>query len=266
MTFARLNGITVHYREDGRRDGPAVVFANSLGTDFRIWDDVVERLSPDFRLVRYDTRGHGLSEATPAPYAMETLVEDLKALLDYLSVDDAVVVGLSVGGMIAQGLASAYPERVRALVLLDTAHKIGTADSWNARITAIEKGGIASISEPILERWFSPGYRSAENVDFAGYSLMLERTPAAGYVGTCAALRDTDLTQATAALRVPVLCAVGAEDGSTPPDLVRATAELARAERFEIIEGSGHLPCIEKPDETADLIRGFAEAHPARHA
>src|SRR5690606_3015483 len=114
MAFARINGVVLHHEIRGAADRPWIVFSNSLGTDFRIWDDVAARLGRRYRIVLYDKRGHGLSEATPGPYAMSDLVEDLAALLDHLGVGKAAVVGLSVGGLIAQGLAALYPERVSA--------------------------------------------------------------------------------------------------------------------------------------------------------
>jgi len=257
MAFVCVNGVVLHHEVRGRGDGPTVVFSNSLGTDFRIWNEVSAALEPNYRVVLYDKRGHGLSEATPQPYRMDDHVSDLAALLDHLGVKQAVVVGLSVGGMIAQGIAAARPDLVKALVLCDTAHKIGTAEAWNARIDAVNAYGIASIGDAIMERWFTPGYRTPENPDFVGYTNMLTRTPVDGYAGTCAALRDTDLTASTSALKLPVLCIVGDQDGSTPPDLVRTTANLIEGSRFEIVEGAGHIPCVEQPKQTIALITGF---------
>lgn len=257
MAFARVNDVVLHHEVRGPETAPVLVFSNSLGTDYRIWNDVVARLGEDFRVVLYDKRGHGLSEATPAPYRLDDHVGDLSALLDHLGVTKASIVGLSVGGMIAQGLAAKRPDLVSALVLMDTAHKIGTPEMWNQRIDTVTGKGIGAMSDAILERWFTPSYRRADNADFAGYIAMLTRTTVDGYAGTCAALGDADLTQSTAALTMPVMCIVGDQDGSTPPDLVRSTADLVAGSRFEIIEGAGHLPCIEKPAETARLLQEF---------
>ncbi|WP_127519859.1 3-oxoadipate enol-lactonase [Mesorhizobium sp. Z1-4] len=259
MRFARVNGVVIHHAVRGAPDRPAIVFSNSLGTDFRIWEAVADALAGDYRLVLYDKRGHGLSEATPAPYALTDHVADLALLLDHLGIENATIVGLSVGGMIAQGLAALRPELVERLVLCDTAHKIGTDELWNMRIEAVTKSGIASISSQILERWFTPAFRAPGNADFIGYTAMLERTTVDGYAGTCAALRDADLTESTRALKVPVMCIVGDQDGSTPPDLVRSTARLIEGARFEIVQDAGHLPCIEQPAATAALIRKFLQ-------
>ena len=259
MRFVRVNGVVIHHAMRGASNRPTIVFSNSLGTDFRIWNAVADALADDYRLVFYDKRGHGLSEATPAPYALTDHVGDLTALLDHLGIKSATIVGLSVGGMIAQGLAALRPDLVERLVLSDTAHKIGSDELWNARIDAVTNGGIASISDQILERWFMPAYRDPGNADFVGYSAMLERTTVDGYAGTCAALRDADLTESTRALKVPVLCIVGDQDRSTPPDLVRSTADLIQGARFEIVNDAGHLPCIEQPAVTAALIRNFLQ-------
>lgn len=257
MAFVRVNGIVLHYADRGRRDAPAIVFASSLGTDFRIWDKVADDLSADYRIILYDKRGHGLSDATPQPYKLDDHVGDLAGLLRHLGISNAVVVGLSVGGLIAQSLAAKHPELVRALILCDTAHKIGNDEMWNSRINAVNSDGIAPLVDLIMPRWFTPAYRTPDNPDYSGYVNMLTRTTVDGYAGTCAALRDADLTESTRALSLPVLCIVGDQDGSTPPDLVRELAALIKGSRFEIIEGAGHIPCVEQPEATIALIRAF---------
>ena len=259
MDFRRLNGVVLHVQDLGPADRPALVFSNSLGTDFRIWNDVVGQLADRFRIVLYDKRGHGLSELDKPPYSIADHVGDLAALLDDLAIERAIVCGLSVGGLIAQGLYASRPELVSALVLCDTAHKVGTAELWNTRMAAIEKGGIASIAEAILERWFSRELRENAPVALAGWRAMLTRTPQAGYLGTCAAIRDADFTAEARQIAVPTLCLVGAEDGATPPALVRELANLIPGARYEVIEGAGHLPCIERPVAVARLIEAFIQ-------
>jgi 3-oxoadipate enol-lactonase len=246
----------MYYEDAGPRDGQAIVFSNSLGTDFRIWDGVVSHLSADHRVIRYDTRGHGLSEATPGPYSMKTLAEDLAALLDHLGVTGAAVVGLSVGGMIAQGLASLRPDLVSALVPMDTAHRIGTVQGWNNRIDTVRQKGMAAISDGVLGGWFTEAYRSAMP-DFQGYRAMLLRNDVEGYAGVCAALRDADLTESTRALKVPALCVAGEHDATTSPEIMRGTADLIDGARLEVVRDAGHIPCVERPKEVAVLITEF---------
>lgn len=259
MDFRKLNGVVLHVQDLGPADRPTLVFSNSLGTDFRIWDEVVARLDGRFRILLYDKRGHGLSELGDTPYRISDHVADLAALLDDLAIEDAVVCGLSVGGLIAQGLAASRPELVSGLILCDTAHRIGTAEAWAERIAAIEAGGIAAISDAILERWFSQHLRENDPVALAGWRSMLTRTPQAGYLGTCAAIRDADFTDDAGKIAVPTLCVVGAEDGATPPELVRQTADLIPGAGYEVIEGAGHLPCIEQPAVLAKLILDFTK-------
>ena len=260
MQFARINDVTIHYQIiGGPADKPVLVFANSLGTDFRIWRDVIVRLAGDFAIVLYDKRGHGLSGLGQMPYSIEDHANDLAGLLDFLSVKDAVICGLSVGGLIAQSLYQRRPDLVRALILCDTAHKIGTADSWNARIAQVEAEAIESIVDAVMERWFTPAFRRPENIAFAGYCNMLIRQPAAGYAATCAALRDADLTEAASKIAVPTICIVGDQDGSTPPELVLSLAKLIPNARYEVIKDAGHIPCVEQPEALTEVIRAFID-------
>lgn len=259
MAFARVNGVVLHYEDGGAECGETLVFSNSLGTDFRIWDGVLSHLPADLRTIRYDKRGHGLSAATAAPYAMTTLVEDLAALLDHIGVARAMVVGLSVGGMIAQGLAALRPDLVSALVLMDTAHKIGTADGWNNRIDTVRQNGMKAVADGILAGWFTEAYRNG-TADFEGYRAMLLRNDIEGYSGLCAALRDADLTESTRALKVPTLCIAGEHDPTTSPAFMQATADLIAGARLEVVKDAGHIPCVERPEEVARLIGEFLEA------
>jgi len=258
MQVAAVNGTHIHYRDiDPGGARPVLVFSNSLGTDFRIWDRVIARLGDRYRIIAYDKRGHGLSDGAPAPYKMVDHVEDLAGLLEYLGVKGAIVCGLSVGGLIAQSLASEHPELVSRLILCDTAHKIGTTEMWNERIAAVETGGIESLADGVLERWFSADFRANKTAELSAWRNLLVRTTADGYAGTSAALRDADLTESSAKLDVPTLCICGTEDGATTPDLVRSMADLIPGARFELLEGAGHLPCIEAPDAVAKLILEF---------
>lgn len=259
MAFARLDDIVVHHEEAGSAESPAVVFANSLGTDLRVWDSFLPHLPKRFRLVRYDMRGHGLTDETPGPYTVPGLAADLARLLDRLGIEGALLCGLSIGGMVAQELAVARPDLVRGLVLMDTAHRIGTAESWQQRIDAVTRGGIASIADAILERWFAPSFHARRADELAGYRNMLTRTPAGGYAACCAAVRDADLTARASLIRQPCLCVAGEADGATPPDLVRELARLIPGASFELIADAGHLPCVEQPEATARAVRAFIE-------
>ena len=254
MAFTRVNGIVLHHQVLGQADGPALVFVNSLGSDLRIWQDVVPAFADRYRIVLYDKRGHGLSDAPPAPYTIDDHADDLLALLDQLKVDRAAVVGLSVGGMIGQRIAVRAPGRVRALVLCCTAAKIGTPESWAERIAAVEDGGIEPIADAVLQRWFTPLFRETRPDEVAGWRNMLVRTPDHGYAGTCAAIRDADLRPDAGRIAAPTLCVAGDQDGSTPADVVKGTADLVPGARFALIDGAGHIPCVEKPAVLSRLI------------
>ncbi len=257
MKIAKLDDVRLHYRDEGDPEGAAIVFANSLGTDLRLWDKIVPHLPRGLRVVRYDKRGHGLSDCPSGPYSMDTLVADAAALLDQLGIREAVFVGLSIGGMIAQGLAASRPELVRATVLSNTAARIGTPQMWDERIAAIRAGGIEALADPVMERWFSAAFR--ETHELTAWRHMLTRQPVEGYIGCSAAIAGADLTEATRALRLPALGIAGSDDGSTPPDLVEETLRLIPGSDFRLIRKAGHLPCVEQPGEYTEILRAFLE-------
>ncbi|WP_137130859.1 3-oxoadipate enol-lactonase [Rhizobium sp. FY34] len=258
MRFVRIGDVVLSHDIHGQGSGkPAIVFINSLGTDRRIWDAVISSLAGEFTLLTFDKRGHGLSDLGQPPYRIEDFSSDLAGLLDHYGLSNVIVCGLSVGGLIALSLSEKRPDLVRAILFSDTAHKIGTPEFWKARIDAVLQNGIDSILEPIMSRWFTAPYRVPENADYQGYCTMLVRQPLEGYAGTCAAIRDADFTQAARNLAVPTLCLVGAEDGSTPPDLVRSLADLVPGSRFDIIEGAAHIPCVETPEAFLTHLRRF---------
>jgi 3-oxoadipate enol-lactonase len=265
MRIARLNGLTCHWREDGPPDAPAhapaLVLAHSLGTDLRMFDGLVDRL-PDWRCIRYDLRGHGLSEGPPGDYFMGDLVADAAALVEATAGGACVFCGISIGGVVAQGLAAERPDLVRGLVLMNTAGKIGTPELWAERVAAVRAQGVEAVADAVLERWFPPAWRAANADELAGWRTMLVRTPAAGYAGCAAALAETDLRDSTARLTLPTLVVAGSEDGSTPPDLVRELAADIEGARYELIRGAGHLPPIDAPDAVAAALRAFLATLP----
>lgn len=261
MAFTRIDGRLVHWRDNGPREAPAVILVNSLGTDFRIWDEVVAALARDWRVISYDKRGHGLSEVLPGPYAIADFTNDLIALADHVGLERFSLIGLSIGGLIGQDLAVRAPERLAALVLADTAPKVGTAESWNARIEAVRTGGLATIADSVMERWFTPAFHAGRPDDLAGWRSALLRQPADGYIATCQALSAADLTAAIGSIAVPTLAVAGDGDLSTPPNLVRAMAERIPGAGFALIEGCGHIPPVEQPARLLALATGHLERH-----
>ncbi|MGI3170311.1 3-oxoadipate enol-lactonase [Pseudooceanicola sp. C21-150M6] len=255
MQIAKLNDIAVHFTDEGDPSGAPVVFANSLGTDLRLWDKVLPMLPAGLRLIRYDKRGHGLTGGGPSPYSMGTLVRDAEGLLDHLGVRDALFVGLSIGGMIGQGLAVKRMDQVRALVISNSAAKIGTPEMWQQRIDMTLSEGIEPMANAVMERWFGRAFR--DTPELAAWRTMLVRQSPQGYAGCSAAISGTDFYTPTSGLRLPVLGIAGSEDGSTPPDLVRETVDLVPGSKFALIRGAGHLPCVEKPEEYARILTDF---------
>lgn len=258
MQFTTIGDIAIHFAQRSAAAGrPTLAFINSLGTDLRIWDAVADDLAGDVSILVYDKRGHGLSDIRADRCTIAEHAADLVGLLDHVGAHETVLCGLSIGGLIAQHLAATSPGRVRALVLCDTAHKIGAPDFWNQRIATVKRDGIAALADPILERWFTPGFRTGEPALFAGCRNMLTRQSVAGYVASCAAVRDADHTELVGRITAPTLVVVGDQDGSTPPDLVRSMADLIPGARFEIIADAGHIPCVEQPVALVALLRTF---------
>lgn len=257
MAFARINDVVLHYRLQGRTGAPVLALANSLGTDARIWDEVIALLGARYRILSYDKRGHGLSTAPEGDYTLEDHVDDLAGLLDHLGMDRLALAGVSVGGLIGQRFALRYPDRLVALILCDTAPKVGDAAVWNGRIDAVRRDGMASIAEAVMVRWFTETFRRDRADELAGWQTMFERMPVQGYAGTCAALRDADLRDAIGAIAVPTLVVVGDQDLSTPVELVRDAADRIPGARFEVIAASGHIPSIEQPQALAALMTRF---------
>jgi len=259
MRAVHANGLTLHLSETGNPDGPAVVFANSLGTDLRLWDALLPLLPEGPRYLRYDLRGHGLSDCPDGPYAIADLTKDAEGLIEGLGLGPVVFVGLSIGGMIGQDLAFRRPDLVRALVLSNTAPRMGTPRMWQDRIDAIRAGGLGAVRDAVLDRGFGPQFRGIPEV--ALWGAMLSRTPVEGYLGCCAALADADLTARTATLDLPVLAIGGSADGASPPALVTAMADSMAGATCRIIEGAGHLPCVETPAAYAAILAPFLKEH-----
>ncbi|CAO3456789.1 3-oxoadipate enol-lactonase [Azospirillum largimobile] len=261
MPFIEAAGITQHYDLTGPADAPVLLFANSIGTSLHIWDAVVPHLSDRYRILRYDMRGHGLTQVTPvsddAGYSMDLLADDAAGLLDALGIARAHVCGLSIGGMMAQRLAVKAPGRIQGLILCDTAGVIGPASVWTDRIAAIRARGMAAISDGVMARWFTQAFRDGRPDQIRGYTAMVARTTEDGYVGCAMAIRDADLRTANAAIKAPTLVICGEDDVATPPDAARELAAGIPGARFELLPGAAHIPGVEKPAELAALIDGF---------
>lgn len=254
------DGVGIYSRVDGPDDAgaPTIVFANSLATTLHLWDQVLPFLPKGLRVIRYDLRGHGRSDVPQGPYSMGQLVSDAAAVCDAHGVQNALFVGLSVGGMIAQGLAVKRPDVIRAIVLSNTGAKIGTPDIWKARIDAALDNGMAALSDATMDRWFGRDFHGTAAM--APWKDMFEACDPVGFAGVGAAISGTDFISATSGLRIPALGIAGSEDGGTPADLVRETTDLIPGSRFELMRRCGHLPCAEAPEPYAKLLTDFIDA------
>ena len=260
VQFVDRGDIRIACRVDGSTapKAPTLVFANSLGTNLHLWDPVLPHLPDGLRIIRYDMRGHGQSGVPDPPYSMGALVGDAEAVCDAFKVKDTLFVGLSVGGMVAQGLAVKRPDMIRAMVLSNTAAKIGNPKLWQDRIDTVRAEGLAAMADSVMERWFGKAFRTSPDV--VPWRDMLVATPANGYIGISAAIAGTDFYTPTSGLRIPTLGIAGSEDGATPPDLVRETVDLIPGSQFALMRQAGHLPCVEMPDIYAGHLRDFIAA------
>ncbi len=256
MPYTEIAGAQAHYRLDGPEGAPVVVFSNSLGTNFSLWDSQAEILMKRFRVLRYDTRGQGLSTVTPGPYSMEQLSRDLLQLLDTLGIATVSFCGLSLGGMIGIWLGIYESERLSSLVLCNTAARIASAEMWNARIAKIQKEGMASIADSVVQRWFSPAFIASAPGKVEWARQMFLHSPAAGYVANCAAIRDMDQRDGLTSIRVPTMVIAGAQDLATPPTDVRFLGErIPGAEYVELV--AAHLSNVEAAEEFTNALVRF---------
>jgi 3-oxoadipate enol-lactonase len=253
------DGVRLAYRVDGPDDAPAIVLVNSLGMDLRMWDPQVALLSRSLRIVRFDCRGHGASDVPPGPYTIEQLGLDLLALLDTLQIERAHLCGLSLGGMTTLWFASQYPDRVTSAVFANTAARIGTTEIWNARIDAVSTGGMGAVRDAVLARFLSEGFRHRHPEVVRQIAEMIEATNPAGYIGACAALRDTDLGERLAAIHVQSLILAGALDESTPPSQARDLHSAIMGSELVILSDAAHLSNVEQPETFSQCILGFLD-------
>jgi len=217
MPFADVAGVRLHYRFDGPAGAPVVLMSNSLGTDLRMWEPQVPELAQRYRVLRYDSRGHGQSSVAAGPYEIAQLARDVLRLMDALGVERALFCGLSMGGMVGQWLGAHAPQRVAKLALCNTSAHIGAPDMWNARMAAVAQGGMAAIVDGVIARWYTQAFIAAAPEALATTRAMLLGTPAAGYIAACAAVRDMDQRATAGDIAAPTLVIAGAQDAATPP-------------------------------------------------
>ncbi len=248
----------VSYRLEGLADAPVVMFSNSLAADLSMWDAQVERLSARYRVLRYDTRGHGGTSAPAGAYAIEDLAGDAVALLDHLGIAEVHFVGLSLGGMIGQVMGARHGDRLISLTLCATASEMDPS-IWKTRIEQVQRDGVAPLVDGTLERWFTPEFRAAHPDVMAAVGRAIAGTSAAGYAGCAAAIRDMNLVPMLGDITVPTLIVAGADDPSTPPAKAQAIHERIAGSRLAVLERAAHLLNIEQAQAFGELLEHFLD-------
>lgn len=239
--------VEVHHVVTGRRDGPVVVLSNSLGATHAMWDANLPALEEHFRVVRYDTRGHGGSPVPPGPYSIDDLADDVTALLDHLGVEKVHFVGLSLGGMTGMRLAQRNPERVERLVVLCTGAHLTPSSGWHDRAATVRAGGTTAVAEAVVARWFTPGYLESHPEVRASSEAMVASTPAEGYAGCCEVIATMDLREDLPAITAPTLAIAGANDPATPEPDLKAIASAVQDGRLLVVPDSAHLANAQQP-------------------
>lgn len=260
--FTVTHGATLlSARIDGADGKPWLLLSNSLAADLTMWDDQIALLTRTHRVLRYDTRGHGQSPASPGPCRFDQLVGDMVALLDHVGAEQADVMGLSLGGMTALGLGLAHPRRIRRMVVCDARADNPPAfvASWDDRIAAIEAGGMEAILQGTLARWFSPACPPEPKERAA---RMVLSTPVAGYIACAGALQGLDYLRHLPGLAVPVLYVVGAEDLAAPPAAMQAMADATPGARLVTLPSLAHVPNMERPELFNQAVGPWLAANP----
>jgi 3-oxoadipate enol-lactonase len=242
------DGTRLAYQLDGPTDAPPILFLNSLGCDLRMWQPQSEALADQFRVVRFDMRGHGRSDAPPGPYSVERLGRDAVALLDALGIERAHICGLSLGGLVALWLAIHRPGRVMRAVFANTAARIGTDEMWAERIGFIEANSFEVMHDAVLARFLSARFRERDPETTALVSEMLRATPQDGYLGCCAALRDADLRNMASTIESRSLVIGGELDVATSPAQAEDLHGAIVPSELMVIPGVAHLSNLEAPE------------------
>lgn len=256
MPIARLENVRLHYRIDGAAEAPWLVMCNSLGTTLQMWDSQIPFFSRHFRVLRYDSRGHGGSSVPAGLYTAADLGEDVADLMDYLDIRQAAFCGLSIGGITGQWLALNQPDRFTRMVLCSTGAKIGDKTTWQDRIDEVRGSGMAAVSANAAERWFTPAFAATGTSTVNQVLRQIETTSPEGYIGCIGALIDADFRDSVAAIRMPLLTVAGSEDPVTPPSALSFIAKRVSGARQAIVPGA-HLCNIESPGIFNEAVLGF---------
>ena len=253
------NGIEVNYELHGREGAPWLVLGHSLACSVRMWDPQIAALKDSYRILAYDTRGHGATEAPKGAYTLELLADDLYFLLKVLKVTSTHYCGLSMGGMIGQTFALKYPGVFKTLTLADTTSRYPAeaAPLWADRVKTAEAKGMEPLAQPTLERWFTEPFRTSNPAAVDAIRKLILATPVAGYAGCCHALPKINVTARLKEIKCPILVIVGADDPGTPPAMAREIHENAPGSKLVVLPQAAHLANLEQPEGFTRALREF---------
>ena len=254
-----MTAVDLAYTVDGPAEAPVVLLSNSLGATRAMWDPQVPALAERYRVVTYDTRGHGASPVPEGPYTLDDLVDDAVALLDEIDAPRAHVVGLSLGGMTAMRLAAREPDRVHRLALLCTSALLGPRSNWVERAATARAQGTAELAPTVVGRWFTPGFAAAHPDLVARMEAMISGTPDEGYAGCCEAVADMDLRADLASISAPALVIAGEEDPATPPEHLRAIADGIDGAQLVTLSPAAHLANVEQALQVTGALLGHLD-------
>ena len=255
----KVNGLDVAYRFDGPENGHVILIANSLMSDLSMWDWNVPALADRYRVLRYDKRGHGRSQTTPAPYSIPQLADDAVALLDALKIDKVHFIGLSMGGMIGQQLGARYPERVYSLSLCDTASEMPPRNLWEERFEIARKDGIPGLVDGTIKRWFTAPFIERAPQDITKVRQMILGTGVEGYIGCASAVRDMAQTTMLLKIKAPTLILTGRQDPACTVDQAIVLNRMIDGSKMVILEEAAHLSNIEQPEAFNRTVRAFID-------
>ena len=256
MPFAESNGARLNYRFDGPADAPVLVLSNSLGTNLSMWDPQIPALAERFRVLRYDTRGHGQSSVTAGPYSITQLGRDVVGLLDAVGIERAHFCGLSMGGVTGMWLGVYAPERINRLVLCNTAAQIGATEMWNARIETVRTDGLSAVAETQAQRWFTPAFIAKAPDVIAATRQMIASTSPEGYAANCGAIRDMDQRETISRIRARTLVIGGLHDPVISAADLRYLVDTIPGAKLVELEAS-HLSNVEAPVEFTKTLLNF---------
>jgi 3-oxoadipate enol-lactonase len=261
MPSLQLPAVRVHYELSGSPDNPVLLLAHPLGVNLSVWEPQLPEFTKHFRVLRYDARGHGDSSVPPGEYSVAAMAQDVLGLLDALKVHRAHFCGISMGGMTGMWLGANARSRFDKIVLGNTAVKIGTAESWAARIASVQKMGMPAIAPSIIERWFTFEFRAASPHVVTGVQSMLEKTNPHGYMASCAAIRDMDYAEKISTVQSPVLVISGSNDpGTTPADGQYIASRIPGAIYSEL--RASHLSNVEAAEHFTPQVLRFLAGWP----